>query len=130
MASVTSAPRAQTARTAASTVQACGVRFVPFDAPPGAEVIGLDLAQPLDANTFARIHQAHLDYRVLVFRDQRITPAQQLAFSRRFGPLQIHVLRNFQLRGYPEVLVVSNIKENGEPIGLGDAGHYWHSDLS
>jgi taurine dioxygenase len=67
---------------------------------------------------------------VLVFRDQRITPQQQIDFSRRFGPLQIHVLRQFQLAGYPEILVVSNIKENGQPIGLGDAGHYWHSDLS
>ncbi len=51
-------------------------------------------------------------------------------FSRRFGPLQIHVLKNFQLSGHPEVLVVSNIKDNGQPIGLGDAGHFWHSDLS
>ncbi|OAX88380.1 taurine dioxygenase [Xanthomonas nasturtii] len=98
--------------------------------PLGAEVIGLDLSQPLGAETFARIHRAHLDHHVLVFREQRITPAQQVDFSRRFGPLQIHVLRNFQLRGQPEVLVVSNIKENGKPTGLGDAGHYWHSDLS
>lgn len=67
---------------------------------------------------------------MLVFRDQHITPAQQVAFSQRFGPLQIHVQKKFQLVGHPEVLVVSNIKENGEPIGLGDAGHFWHSDLS
>jgi len=67
---------------------------------------------------------------VLVFRDQRILPAQQVEFSRRFGALQIHVLRNFQLLDHPEVLVVSNIRENGAPIGLGDAGHFWHSDLS
>jgi taurine dioxygenase len=53
-----------------------------------------------------------------------------VAFSRRFGPLQIHVLRQFQLASDPEVLVISNIRENGQPIGLGDAGHYWHSDLS
>ncbi len=67
---------------------------------------------------------------MLVFRDMRITPAQQIAFSRRFGPLQIHVLHQFGLAGHPEILVVSNIKENGKPIGLGDAGAYWHSDLS
>jgi len=102
----------------------------PFDAPLGAEVLGLDLGAPLAAADFARIHRAHLDHHVLVFRDQRITPQQQIDFSRRFGPLQIHVLRQFQLPGYPEVLVVSNIVENGQPIGLGDAGHYWHSDLS
>jgi taurine dioxygenase len=96
----------------------------------GAEVIGLDLNQPLSAYELERIHQAHLDHHVLVFRDLRITPAQQIEFSRRFGPLQIHVLKKFQLAGHPEILIVSNIKENGEPIGLGDAGHFWHSDLS
>jgi taurine dioxygenase len=101
-----------------------------FDAPLGAEVVGLDLSRPLEAHDFARIHRAHLDYHVLVFRDQRITPAEQIAFSRRFGPLQQHVLHQFALPGYPEMLIVSNILDNGKPIGLGDAGHFWHSDLS
>jgi taurine dioxygenase len=66
----------------------------------------------------------------VVFRDQRITPDQQISFSRRFGPLQIHVLHQFQLTGHPEILIVSNVLEDGKPIGLGDAGHFWHSDLS
>ena len=102
-----------------------------FDAPLGAEVIGLDLGEPLADEDFARIHRAHLDHHVLVFRDQRITAVQQINFSRRFGPLQIHVLHQFQLAGHAEVLVVSNVKdERGQPIGLGDAGVYWHSDLS
>lgn len=102
----------------------------PFDAPLGAEVLGLDLSQPVSADDFARLHRAHLDHHVLVFRDQHIIPSQQVAFSRRFGRLQIHVLRQFQLPSDPEVLVISNIRENGQPIGLGDAGHFWHSDLS
>ena len=101
-----------------------------LDAPLGAAVTGLDLSAPLDDADFQRIHRAHLDHHVLVFRDQRITPQQQIDFSRRFGPLQIHVLHQFLLSGHPEILVVSNIVENGQPIGLGDAGHYWHSDLS
>ena len=101
-----------------------------FDAPLGAQVLGLDLAQPLSQGDFQRLHHAHLDHHVLVFRDQRITPQQQVDFSRRFGPLQIHVLRQFQLPTQPEVLIISNIVEDGQPIGLGDAGHFWHSDLS
>lgn len=113
-----------------STTFANTFEIRPLDAPLGAEVIGLDLSQPLSDTDFARIHRAHLDYHVVVFRDQQITPAQQIAFSRRFGPLQIHVLHQFQLPGHPEVLVVSNVVENGKPIGLGDAGHFWHSDLS
>jgi taurine dioxygenase len=106
------------------------VRIRAFDEPLGAEVLDLDLSKPLSDAAFLPIVDAHLEHHVLVFRNQRITPEQQIAFSRRFGPLQIHVLRQFQLTGYPEILVVSNIKENGQPIGLGDAGHYWHSDLS
>lgn len=101
-----------------------------FDAPLGAELLGLDLTSPLDDSDFSRVHQAHLDHHLLVFRDQKITPAQQIEFSRRFGALQIHVLHQFQLTDHPEILIISNIKENGEPIGLGDAGHFWHSDLS
>ncbi len=100
-------------------------------APLGAEVLGLDLSRPLGDADFARLHQAHLDHHVVVFRDQRITSRQHIDFSRRFGPLQIHVLKNFQLANHPEILIVSNIKDaGGQPIGLGDAGHYWHSDLS
>jgi taurine dioxygenase len=101
-----------------------------FDAPLGAEILGLDLNRPLSQRDFQRIHKAHLDHHLLVFRDQRITPQQQVDFSRRFGPLQIHVLRNFQLASNPEVLIISNIIEDDKPIGLGDAGHFWHSDLS
>jgi taurine dioxygenase len=101
-----------------------------FDAPLGAEILGLDLNRPLPPREFQRIHKAHLDHHLLVFRDQRITPQQQVDFSRRFGALQIHVLRNFQLPSNPEVLIISNIIEDGQPIGLGDAGHFWHSDLS
>ncbi len=101
-----------------------------FDAPLGAEVLGLDLTQPLSGEDFARLHRAHLDHHVLVFRDQRFTPTQHVAFSKRWGQLQRHVLHQFALSGHPEVLIVSNIIDGGEPIGLGDAGVFWHSDLS
>ncbi|CAN7644029.1 TauD/TfdA family dioxygenase [Variovorax sp. LjRoot84] len=103
----------------------------PFDAPVGAEIVGLDIGRPINEADFRRIHRAHLDHHVLVFRDQQITPDQHIAFSRRFGPLEIHVLHQFHLEGHPEILIVSNIKKaDGEPLGLGDAGAYWHSDIS
>jgi taurine dioxygenase len=101
-----------------------------FNAPVGAEIIGLDISRPISTEDFRRIHRAHLEHHVLVFRDQRITPQEHIDFSRRFGPLEIHVLHQFHLKNHPEILIVSNIKENGEPIGLGDAGVYWHSDIS
>ncbi len=96
----------------------------------GAEVVGVDLGQPLTDEDFRTLHRAHLRHHVLVFRDQHISPAQHVAFSARFGPLQRHVLHQFALPAHPDVLIVSNIVENGKPIGLGDAGVFWHSDLS
>ncbi|MDH1724571.1 TauD/TfdA family dioxygenase, partial [Pseudomonas mosselii] len=102
----------------------------PFPGAVGAEIIGLDLARAVNAEDFTRIHRAHLDHHILVLRDQRITPEQQIAFSRRFGELQIHVLKQFLLAGHPEILIVSNIVEDGRNVGLGDAGKFWHSDLS
>ncbi len=97
----------------------------------GAEILDLDLTRTLNLNDFNRIHQAFLQYKVLVFRNQQITPEQQIAFSRRFGALQIHVLKQFLLANHPEVFIISNIlDENNRPIGLGDAGKFWHSDLS
>ncbi|WP_430736665.1 TauD/TfdA dioxygenase family protein [Pseudomonas parafulva] len=102
----------------------------PFSGAVGAEIVGLDLSRPVNADDFQRIHRAHLDHHVLVFREQRISPDQQIAFSRRFGELQIHVLKQFLLQGHPEILIVSNIVEDGRNIGLGDAGKFWHSDLS
>lgn len=117
-----------------TTFAATPVRSQHFTVTPfanlGAEITGLDLSQPLNDADFARIKQAHLENHLIVFRHQRITPQQQIDFSRRFGPLQIHVLKQFTLQNHPEILIVSNIIENGQPIGLGDAGKYWHSDLS
>ena len=116
------------ARRAAGSDSSLDIR--PFGGLLGAEVTGLDLGAPPAPAAFARIHRAHLDHHVLVFRDQRITPQQQVDFSRRFGPLQTHVLHQFALPGQAQVLIVSNVVEDGKPVGLGDAGVYWHSDLS
>ncbi|KOF54746.1 taurine dioxygenase [Achromobacter sp. DMS1] len=112
----------------AAPAQSFEIRALP--GPLGAEIIGLDLGRELSPEDFARVRKAHLDHHLLVFRDQRITPQQHIDFSRRFGRLMIHVLHQFHLPGHPEILVVSNIVEDGKPIGLGDAGKYWHSDIS
>ncbi len=104
--------------------------ITPLDAPFGAEITGLDPAI-LDHGGFARIREALDERGLLVFRGQQdLTPKQHIVFSRRFGELQIHVQAKFHLPGHPEILVISTVVENGQPIGLGDAGRYWHSDLS
>jgi taurine dioxygenase len=67
----------------------------------------------------------------MIVRDQQnLSPEAQIRFSRLFGPLEIHVQRRFLLDGHPEILIVSTELRDGEPIGLADAGRYWHSDLS
>lgn len=96
----------------------------------GAEIVGLDLGTPVPDADFARVEEALGRHGVLAFRDQRITPAQHVAFSRRFGELMVHVQKRFHHRDHPEILIVSNVMEGGEPIGLADAGRYWHSDIS
>jgi taurine dioxygenase len=101
-----------------------------FSAPLGAEIIDIDLAKPLKNADFSRVKRAFLDHSVIVFRNQRISPEQLVAFSRQFGRLQTHVLKEFLHNAHPEILIVSNVIENGKRIGLGDAGRYWHSDLS
>jgi taurine dioxygenase len=99
----------------------------------GAEVIGADLRQPVGDNLFRELHQAWVDADgLLIVRDQRLTPEQQIAFSRQFGELASAgdnpVIQKYTLPGYPEIFRVSNKKQDGEPLGREDAGTYWHSD--
>ena len=99
----------------------------------GAEVIGADLSQPVGDNLFRELHQAWVDADgLLIVRDQRLTPEQQIAFSRQFGELASAgdnpVIQKYTLPGYPEIFRVSNKKQDGEPLGREDAGTYWHSD--
>ena len=97
----------------------------------GAEISGADLSRELDERTFAAISKAFFEHQVVVFRDQRLTPAQQVAFTRRFGELEHHVRKEHRLEAHPEILVVSNVlDERGRAIGVQDAGRFWHSDLS
>ena len=94
----------------------------------GAEVIGVDLAGELDTETVAAIEAAWTRQSILLFRDQRMSPAQQVAFTRRLGTLHVMEPLEFNVPGWPEVFVVSNVEENGKPVGLRRAGWGWHSD--
>jgi taurine dioxygenase len=97
-----------------------------------AEVRGLDLAEPPDEPTFAAICHALLDHQVLVFRDQDFDEAAHVAFSRRFGELQVHVLNQYQHRGNPAILFLTNVLPDGSLRGEHpDPGSkIWHTDAS
>jgi taurine dioxygenase len=107
------------------------IKIEPLPAPIGASVEGVDLSRDLSDETFAQIENAYDNYSVLVFRGQKLTPEQHIAFARRFDNLEIHVVKKALLAGYPEILLISNIKDAaGEDIGLSDAGQTWHTDTS
>ena len=101
-----------------------------FDAALGAEVRGVDLADPLTDADFAALEAAYNQHSLLLFRDQEMTPDQHVAFSRRFGELEIHVLDQWRLSSHPEILIVSNLEDGGRHVGVYNAGRYWHTDLS
>ena len=104
-------------------------RIRDLEGPVGAEVTGIDLANPLDDDEFEQIVTAFHLRAVLVFPDQKISPAQQVVFSKRWGPLDVNVRSEYNCKTQPEVLIISNILENGAPIGVQDAGRFWHTDL-
>jgi taurine dioxygenase len=114
--------------------QASAFTAVPSAGPLGADIVGLDLAQPLSDETFAALHAAWMRYQVLRFRGQRLTKDHLLAFSRRFGELDkapINTKGSPWIEGYPDIAVMSNIQENGIALGsLGYGEAVWHTDMS
>ena len=104
--------------------------ITPLSDALGAEITGIDLAAPVDDEAFGAIVHAFHAHQIVVFRDQSLTPARQIAFSRRLGDLEIHIANEYLLEGYPEILLVSNKQVDGRYVGLAQAGKDWHSDLS
>ena len=96
----------------------------------GAEIV-IDLARDIDDETFREIERAFHDNVVVVFRGQQLSNERHVEFSCRFGELEIHIVKKYLLPGFPEILLISNIRdEQGEHIGLADAGFTWHTDTS
>ena len=96
----------------------------------GATIEGLDLAQPLSADNFGDVVRTLGERGVVRFPGQRLSGRQLADFSGRFGELEINVANAYQEPGIPEVMILSNIVENGKVIGLADAGQDWHTDMS
>jgi taurine dioxygenase len=96
----------------------------------GATIEGLDLAGPFSGDEFDAVVRTLGERGVVRFPGQKLTGGQLAAFSRRFGELEINVANAYQEPGIPEVMILSNVVENGRPIGLADAGQDWHTDMS
>ncbi len=107
------------------------IQINPLSQTMGAEVTGADFSKPVSDGDFALILQAFYDYQVLAIRDQNLAPAHQLAFSERFGTLEDQLNAKYILPEHPEILVLSNdVNPDGTPLGLIDAGDFWHTDSS
>ena len=98
----------------------------------GAEISGLQLADEISDADFRAIYQAFLRYQVLLFPPQDVPPGRQVAFARRFGEVQIHIMNQYHADGYPELYRLSNLDEQGKPSGKHpDRGTLaWHTDGS
>jgi taurine dioxygenase len=79
---------------------------------------------------FRQVWDAFFASQVLVFRAQRFTPGEFLSFGKRFGRPEPHVIDQFHHPEHAEILILSNVKQQGRPIGLADAGTYFHTDYS
>ena len=96
----------------------------------GAVIDGLDLSRPLSQPEVDAVLRALGQHGVLRFPRQELSAAQLAEFSARFGELEINVANAYQEPGLPQVMILSNIVDNGRPIGLADAGQGWHTDMS
>lgn len=106
------------------------IRVEPLDQAVGAKVHGLDLSHRMTDAEFQEVLTALGDYGYVCFPGQDITPAQLKDFSARFGTLEVNVAGTFQEPGLPEVMTLSNVVEDGKPVGIADAGQDWHTDMS
>jgi alpha-ketoglutarate-dependent taurine dioxygenase len=106
------------------------IAIAPTGETLGATVTGLDLARPLSRADFAAILVALARHGVLRFPDQRLDAPALKAFAGRFGTLEVNVAGGFQEPDHPEVMILSNVVEDGRPVGLADAGQDWHTDMA
>ena len=104
--------------------------FAPLSPGFGLEARDVDLSRPLNERAFDELERAFYAGQVLVLRGQKLTPAQFVAFARRLGPPQPHVIDQFHHPDDHNILILSNVKKDGKPTGLQDAGSYFHTDYS
>jgi taurine dioxygenase len=90
----------------------------------------VDLSHPLPDVAFRTLLLALGTHGVLCFPNQDVNVEQFASFGRRFGDLEVNVANKHHEPGFPEVMVLSNIVRDGAPVGLGDAGQGWHTDMS
>lgn len=102
----------------------------PLSAHLGVEVHGLDIAAGLSQPAFSQLEAGFYQAGLMVLRSQDLKPAEFHAFASRFGRPEPHVIQQFHHPQIADILILSNVRRNGEPIGLADGGTYFHTDYS
>ena len=106
------------------------MQIIPENKILGAKVVNADLSKEISSEDRERIVKWLGEYGVLAFTQQELTPQQLRDFSANFGELEINVAKVAQDPALPEVMTLSNMVEDGKPLGLSDAGQDWHTDMS
>ncbi|MBL24449.1 MAG: taurine dioxygenase [Rhodospirillaceae bacterium] len=107
------------------------MEVIPSGGAHGAEIKGVDLRQPLDDATFDAVLDAFHTHSVVVFRNQDITEEDHIRLSARIGEIDNDVYSHFAHPNHGEIVIISNIlDDDGNPIGISDAGKFWHTDLA
>ncbi len=106
------------------------MKFTPLSPDFGIEAAGIDLSRPLPEADFEILRHRFFGHQLLVLRGQSLTPTQFAAFAGRFGPPEPHVIDQFHHPDDANILILSNRKKDGRPIGLADGGTYFHTDYS
>ena len=108
------------------------MRLRPLTPNLGAEVSGIELSAAMDDALFRDLYAAFLRYQVLLFPPRDLPPGDQVAFARRFGEVQVHVMNQYHADGHPELYRLSNLDRDGNPSGHHpDRGTLaWHTDGS
>ncbi|WYX24006.1 TauD/TfdA family dioxygenase [Achromobacter xylosoxidans] len=106
------------------------MKIVAGEGPLGARILDIDLARPLADADYRAIEAALGRHGVVSFPKQALEARHLKAFAERFGTLEVNVANMYFEPGLPEVMILSNMVENGKPVGLSDAGQDWHTDMS
>lgn len=94
----------------------------------GAEIVGLDLSRPIDEGSRRELMALFWRYKVIAVRGQDVAPDGFIRFAEAFGPVEPFFISAYNLPTHPQIYVLSNVRENGRPIGRDGAGTHWHSD--
>ena len=108
------------------------LKLKPLSEALGVEIMDISIEGALKPNVFTEVYKTFLEHHLILFNDIDLSPAVQVEFAKKFGDVQVHVMNQYHGYGHPEIYLLTNLSEDGEPNGRHpDKGTmYWHTDGS